>query len=530
MKMANRKLFGSAPGVLLPGTDTRNAHSAPAYRLTPEQALAQYAATGCLNDTFYASAQDQLAAVLGLCAQVSPEFVAKAAIHARERGFMKDLPALLCAVLAVRAPDLLPPVFERVIDSPRMLRNVVQIIRSGVVGRKSLGSRPKRLVLGWLEQRDEEALFRAAVGESPSLADIVRMVHPRPASPTRQAFYGYLLGQPHDAAVLPPSVRAYEAFRTAPATARPAVPNVPFQYLTSLELSRSEWAAVARQVSWQALRQNLNTFLRHGVFDDPEAVRAAAAKLRNPSEVRRARVFPYQLLCAYRNAADGLPPELREALQEALDAALDNVPETAGKVYVFPDVSGSMRSPVTGRRQGATSTVQCVDIAALVAAALLRRNPGTEVLPFTETVVPCALNPRDSVLTNAARLARLPAGGTNCSAPLRHLNARHATGDLVVYVSDNQSWVDTVVTTGVPTATMREWADFKRRSPQARMVCVDVQPGADAQAKPGSDVRHVAGFSDQVFDLIAAVSRGGVEPDWWVRQIEAVQVHVAGAA
>ena len=32
-----------------------------------------------------------------------------------------------------------------------MLRNFVQIIRSGVVGRKSLGTTPKRLVRGWFE-------------------------------------------------------------------------------------------------------------------------------------------------------------------------------------------------------------------------------------------------------------------------------------------------------------------------------------------------------------------------------------------
>ena len=59
---------------------------------------------------------------------------------------MKDMPALLCAVLASRAPGLLAEVFDRVIDDGRMLRNFVQIMRSGVVGRKSLGTLPKRLV------------------------------------------------------------------------------------------------------------------------------------------------------------------------------------------------------------------------------------------------------------------------------------------------------------------------------------------------------------------------------------------------
>jgi len=45
-----------------------------------------------------------------------------------------------------------------------MLRTYVQILRSGVAGRKSLGTAPKRLVREWLAARDEDALFRSSVG------------------------------------------------------------------------------------------------------------------------------------------------------------------------------------------------------------------------------------------------------------------------------------------------------------------------------------------------------------------------------
>ena len=51
---------------------------------------------------------------------------------------MKDMPALLCAILAVRDVKLLEAIFPRVIDNGKMLRTFVQILRSGVVGRKSL--------------------------------------------------------------------------------------------------------------------------------------------------------------------------------------------------------------------------------------------------------------------------------------------------------------------------------------------------------------------------------------------------------
>jgi len=142
--MANKTLFKSLMGKLMPATDALNEERAPAYALSPKAQLAQYAATGCLSTTFYASADEQLAKVLELCADIDAEFIAKAAaaVFCRERGFMKDMPALLCAVLSVKNRELLNIVFPRVIDNAKMLRNFVQIMRSGAVGRKSLGSAP----------------------------------------------------------------------------------------------------------------------------------------------------------------------------------------------------------------------------------------------------------------------------------------------------------------------------------------------------------------------------------------------------
>jgi 60 kDa SS-A/Ro ribonucleoprotein len=106
-----------------------------------------------MNRTFYATADEQMKTVLALAQTVEPAFVAKTAIHARESGYMKDMPALLCAVLASRDRELLKATFPRVMDNARMVRNFVQIIRSGVTGRKSLGTLPKRLVRDWIAAR-----------------------------------------------------------------------------------------------------------------------------------------------------------------------------------------------------------------------------------------------------------------------------------------------------------------------------------------------------------------------------------------
>src|SRR6185503_8084370 len=349
--MANKNLFKSLAGKLIPATNAVNEECAPAYALSPKHQLAQYAATGCLNTTFYATAGEQLAKVLELCAEVDAEFIAKTAVFCRERGFMKDMPALLTASLSLKDRELLARIFPRVIDNAKMLRNFVQIMRSGVVGRKSLGTAPKRLVREWLDARDPAMLFKANVGQDPSLADIVKMVHPKPKDAAREALFGYFIGRDYAFNALPDVARNFEGFKKGESR---EVPDVPFQMLTALELDTPEWTAIARRAPWQMTRMNLNTFARHGVFGQPGLTELIADRLREPNAIAKAHVFPYQLMVAYTMAkanAD-IPNEVCEALQDAMEIAIANVPAIEGRVFVSPDVSGSMLSPLTGHHAG----------------------------------------------------------------------------------------------------------------------------------------------------------------------------------
>ena len=208
--MANLRLFSSKPKAL--AADAVNEAGGRAYTLSAEETLAQYVVTGCFNGTFYASESEQLDRVVKLASGVSDEFIAALAIYARHKAYMKDSPALLLALLSTKNAALFRSTFDRVIDNGKMLRNFVQIIRSGVVGRRSLGSAPKKKVLEWLAKRDGEQLLKDSIGNSPSLADVVKMVHPKPANAERDAMYAYLIGRDYSDAQLPALVKQYEAF------------------------------------------------------------------------------------------------------------------------------------------------------------------------------------------------------------------------------------------------------------------------------------------------------------------------------
>jgi 60 kDa SS-A/Ro ribonucleoprotein len=249
-------------------------------------------------------------------------------------------------------------------------------------------------------------------------------------------------------------------------------------------------------------------------------VGVVAKRLRDPEAIANARVLPYQLMVAYMNASADMPERIVDALQDAMEIATRSVPKLKGNVVVAVDVSGSMASPVTGYRKGATTVVRCVDVAALIVASLRRSNPAIRVMPFDTEVREVKLNRRDSVMTQAKTLAGMIGGGTAVSAPIAKLVEEKAKVDLVVIVSDNQSWVDMRAGRG-GTETMRQWQAVRAANPGARLVCIDLQPYATSQIVEGkAGVTHIGGFSDAVFEVLAGAARGDTAGQW-VERIEA---------
>jgi hypothetical protein len=89
----------------------------------------------------------------------------------------------------------------------------------------------------------------------------------------------------------------------------------------------------------------------------------------------------------------------------------------------------------------------------LFAAAILRRNPDSVVIPFDDTAYEAKVDPQDTILSLAERLARYGGGGTDCACTLPDPSAAHpASGKAAV-------------------ATMNRLGEDRRQSP-SRLVRV----------------------------------------------------------
>lgn len=109
----NKSIFASKKSeIKAPIANAVNNAGATAYEFTPEHALAQYAMTGTFNNTYYVDAKSQIDEVKNLLTKVDDlSFIAKLAVYARQKGFMKDMPAFLLSYLATKDLDLLEKVF-----------------------------------------------------------------------------------------------------------------------------------------------------------------------------------------------------------------------------------------------------------------------------------------------------------------------------------------------------------------------------------------------------------------------------------
>jgi len=515
--MVNRKLFGAKNRSAAAAADTINRAGGTAYRLSDEAALCQYVVTGTFHNAYYSDAREQLQMVQNLVDNVRPEIVAKAAAYGHSVGRMKDVPAYLLAELAARGElDWFKAAWPAVIRSPKMLLNFVQFVRSGVTGRKSFGSAVKRQIQDWITSRDGDRLFQASKGYSnPSLLDVIKMVHPRPQNDEQSALFAYLVNGGCDAGdwtitrgdtkyrfdQLPELAQSFEEFKYDNSN---PLPDMDYRALTNCGLTPEHWKAIATQMPWNALRMNLNVLARNGVFESDKITKQVANKLADADEVRKWNAFPYQLLTTYQNI-EGVPMSIKLALQDAMEVATENIPVLGKKVAFCIDLSGSMGSPVTGR-SGKPTVTSCRDVAALMAASFARTNPECRVIAWADISKSVDFNPRDSVMTNSELFARQNVGyATNAGLALEQLNSEGWKGDVIVYVSDFQSWTHQNYGWGTRNAPAmaHEWGKFRKRNKGSKLISVNVQGYNDTQVPDDPNVLNIGGFNDAVFDVAA---------------------------
>lgn len=136
------------------------------------------------------------------------------------------------------------------------------------------------------------------------------------------------------------------------------------------------WSAVIPAMPVGALLKNLRNFDEVGVSDRVAAYVGEA--IADGERVRKAKLFPYRFLAAYRAA-----PSLRwgHALERGLAASLELVPALRGNTLILVDRSPSM-FPDHAFSTPTTSDITLADQAALFGAALAVKAEQATLVEF----------------------------------------------------------------------------------------------------------------------------------------------------
>ncbi len=221
------------------------------------------------------------------------------------------------------------------------------------------------------------------------MADVIELTHPEPKDAAQSALFRYLLDRRHhddaEAGAALPVLAAAAHLSAVPSDQRRAYlrergpaaltgAGFSWERLSGWlpgGMDAEAWETVIPSMGVMALVRNLRNFDLAGI--SAGAIEAVIAKIVDPGEVAKARLFPYQVWAAYTHAPSD---NWKLALGRTLEHTITNVPSLDGTLVII-DTSGSMQGSVSGR-----SKMARVEVAAVMAMATAQAARDVDVVIY----------------------------------------------------------------------------------------------------------------------------------------------------
>ena len=513
------------------------------FARTPESDLFLLAATNMVGeDTFYESATDRDRRFVELVHKVAganPDFIRGTDPENGKIGFaqflrsemlMRSATVVLCAEY-VRAGgpngrDVIARALQRPDEPAELLgywmqthgRNIPWAIKRGVA------DAARRMY------NEKAALRYDGQSRGIRMGDVIELTHPTPRDDRQSALFKYLLSVRHrgtDARVdeqvekLPVIRLARELDRldgdALRARLREQGPGLLADAGYSWErlsgktkMDAEAWTLIAGSMGVMALVRNLRNFDQAGISD--EAVDAVIGRITDPDEVAKARLFPYQVWAAYREAPSD---NWRRALGKTLDLTTANIPKLDRSLIVV-DCSGSMGGAVSGR-----SRMSRYEVAGVMAAAIWKGTAGSDIVLFGERNKKLDIAAGTSSLKVVERIEQAVRRDEVGSSTFGHTAIRDhfdpKRHDRVFLVTDDQMWDSVEGDEKSPFAGVyRGYSERRADISHVPLVwTVNLAGYAPASMKSGQNGRHtIGGFSDGAFRMVDMVEKARRNATW----------------
>ena len=446
-----------------------------AYTMMDKEKLVTQVLTSFFNEAkFYGDNSEELAETLQAVLKTDPAFVASLAVFARREFHMRSVAHVLTAYLA-HTPEGKPYV-RHTVKGVAMRGDDLTEIMSFYLATfgKPIPNSLKKGIAEVLAGLDEYTLAKyKGSGKSLKMKDILCLCHPSPRDEAQAAMWKRCLEN------------------------RLAVPLTWETQLSANGNNAATWEALidSGKVGYMALLRNLRNILQA----KPRNIDKVLSIIADPEAVRRSQQLPFRFLSAYRQIADIADSRALDALEEAAEASIDNMPRWEGTTVIAVDVSGSM-----GCRVSRNSSVQCIEIAVLLGLMANRICDNSIFYTFNDDIEKVAVSRKTGILYAATHF---DCGGcTDMYLPFEKMIKDRVKADRIIILSDNECNSTSIWGNRKPVQAMAD--EYRQKSGRDIWVhAVDLE-GYGTQQFHGSKTNIIAGWSEKVLDFIRLAEQG----------------------
>lgn len=457
---------------------TTNLDGHVAYAMKDKAKLVTQVLTSFFNEQkFYGDNSAEMAKTIQSVVKTDPAFVSKLAVFARREFNMRSVAHVLTGYLAHEVEgkpyvkDTIRGICLRGDDATELMsfylntfgRPIPNSVRKGI----------NAMFTGF----DEYTLAKyKGDGKSVKMRDLVCLCHPTPKDTAQSDMWKRLLEN------------------------KLATPMTWETELSANGNNKRTWEKLidSGKVGYMALLRNLRNILQAS----PSNIDKVWAQIENPVTVRKSRQLPFRFLSAYKAVSEvrNVGSRAYDALENAVDAAIDNIPKLPGTTVIAVDVSRSMSSPVSSK-----SDIRCVEIGMMLGLIANRICENGLFYTFDTRIEKYALSRRAGILETCIRNAAC-GGGTDMGLPFEAMIRDRIKADRVIVISDNvcnsgYSWYS-----HKPVQSLAD--EYRRKSGNDIWVhAIDLQ-GYGTQQFTGPKTNIIAGWSEKVFNFILLAEQG----------------------
>ena len=533
-----------------------------AFKLEDKEELVSTVMTTFLNNSYYESEEEIVNRIHNLIERVDPLFVAKLALYARNEGNLRSVTHLVSAELAkyISGTDWGKRFYDKIVVRPDDMSEILSAY-ANINGMKQddikkIPNAMKRGFKSALEKLDPYRLDKYKMKKrSVSLIDLIRLFHPKGTEKNAEAFKRLVKGESLDD-LYSSKILEKEMTKAGQAT----------KDATDDEKNEAKFEAISSVIDNISGMPTMNLLrnLRNILTYAPSKVDDVCAQLRIREKILNSRLLPFRFATAYgeiekmtysdnsdeatisfesdkksNNITEAEFNEKKEkvldAIEDALEYSVENIPELDGNVAILIDHSGSVRGDGGGdSRVGAFSSTRTAMIGNLFGSMMAYRQKDVYIGLFGDELISVPMDRDMRLLDFNEKSYEI---GDECGestesgmyAFMRQCVKGKKKIDNVVVFSDCQIGVGNRFTSWYGrrgddySENFNElFKEFKKINPKCKWIVVNLnQSGGTSVFDRSQGILNIAGWSTNIFDVIKSQAKGW---DAIIKEIEAVEI------